>query len=352
MIFSFGKKKKSQRSVQESKESESELSDGLEHEETQADQGKKTGLFSKLTSGLARSSARLTSGLKVFNKRKLDAKTIEELEDLLVSSDLGATVAKQITGELAKKRLDKEIEEHEVRRLLAEQISLILKEKEQKLDLSKGPNPRIVFFVGVNGSGKTTTIGKIASQLKSKGMKILLVAGDTFRAAAIEQLTVWGERTGVAVETKSQGSDASGLVYDAMTRAKTENFDIVLVDTAGRLQNRTELMSELAKLLRVARKIDPDAPHEVLLVLDATVGQNALRQVEAFRDSAEVTGLIMTKLDGTAKGGILVAIAQKYDLPIHFIGIGEGRDDLKPFESVQFAHALTNDETHNTKNTT
>ena len=345
MIFSFGKKKKSQRSAQESTEIESELNVGLEQGETQSDQGKKTGLFSKLTSGLARSSARLTSGLKVFNKRKLDATTVEELEDLLVSSDLGVTVAKQITGELAKKRLDKEIDEHEVRRLLAEQISLILKEREQQLDLSKGQNPRIVFFVGVNGSGKTTTIGKIASQLKSKGRKILLVAGDTFRAAAIEQLTVWGERTGVAVATKPQGSDASGLVYDAMIRANTENFDIVLVDTAGRLQNRTELMSELAKLLRVARKIDPEAPHEVLLVLDATVGQNALRQVEAFRDSAEVTGLIMTKLDGTAKGGILVAIAQKYDLPIHFIGIGEGRDDLKQFESVQFAHALTDNET-------
>lgn len=338
MIFSFGKKKKSK---SDSQEPIDELDSATKQKEKKSEKSKKIGLFSKLSSGLARSSARLTSGLKVFNKRKLDESTIEELEDLLVSSDLGVTVAKQITSELAKRRLDKEIEDHEVRKLLAEQISLILKKREVKLDLTVGSKPRIVFFVGVNGSGKTTTIGKIASQLKKQGMKILLVAGDTFRAAAIEQLTVWGKRIGVSVETRNQGFDASGLVYDAISKARKENFDILLIDTAGRLQNRLELMSELEKLLRVARKIDSEAPHEVLLVLDATVGQNALRQVEAFQSSAEVTGLIMTKLDGTAKGGILVAIAQKFDLPIHFVGVGEGNNDLKTFDSEEFAKSLT-----------
>ncbi len=341
MIFSFGKKKKSQNNSQDVSVSNKNLDSKEKLESPKSNQKTKSGLFSKLTFGLARSSARLTSGLKVFNKRKLDKTTIEELEDLLISSDLGVKVAKQITGELAKKRLDKEIADHEVRKLLAEQISRILKEREKKLDFTNGPKPRVIFFVGVNGSGKTTTIGKIASQLKSNGIKVLLVAGDTFRAAAVEQLTVWGKRTGVAVETRTKGSDASGLVYDAINKAKKENYDVVMVDTAGRLQNRAELMSELAKLLRVARKVDPEAPHEVILVLDATVGQNALRQVEVFKDSAEVTGLIMTKLDGTAKGGILVAIAQQYDLPIYFVGIGEGRDDLKQFESKEFVLALT-----------
>lgn len=341
MIFSFGKKKRSHKDSQNVTNSEKNLDSTEKLESKKSGTESKSGLFSKLTFGLARSSARLTSGLKVFNKRKLDETTIEELEDLLVSSDLGVTVAKQITGELAKKRLDKEIEEQEVRNLLAENICHILKEREQKLDLTNGPKPRIIFFVGVNGSGKTTTIGKIASQLKSKGTKILLVAGDTFRAAAVEQLAVWGQRIGVTVETRTLGSDASGLVFDAINKAKQENYDVVLVDTAGRLQNRTELMSELAKLLRVARKVDPEAPHEVILVLDATVGQNALRQVEVFKDSVEITGLIMTKLDGTAKGGILVAIAQKFDLPIYFVGIGEGKDDLKQFKSREFAYAMT-----------
>lgn len=341
MIFSFGKKKKPQNNSQDVSDSKKNLDSKEKIESTKSSQKTKSGFFSKLTFGLARSSARLTSGLKVFNKRKLDETTIEELEDLLISSDLGVKVAKQITGELAKKRLDKEIEDHEVRKLLAEQISHILKDREQKLDFTNGPKPRVIFFVGVNGSGKTTTIGKIASQLNSNGIKVLLAAGDTFRAAAVEQLAVWGKRTGVTVETRTQGSDASGLVYDAITKAKKENYDVVMVDTAGRLQNRTELMSELAKLLRVARKVDPEAPHEVILVLDATVGQNALRQVEVFKDSAEVTGLIMTKLDGTAKGGILVAIAQQYDLPIYFVGIGEGREDLKQFESKEFVLALT-----------
>ena len=212
--------------------------------------------------------------------------------------------------------------------------------REQIVDFSDGPRPRVVLFVGVNGSGKTTTIGKIASKLKDQGAKALLVAGDTFRAAAIEQLTVWGDRAGIPVMSKPTGADAAGLVYEAIERAKREDLDLVLVDTAGRLQNRAELMAELEKVVRVVRKLDPDAPHDVILVLDATVGQNALSQVEAFRHTAGVTGLVMTKLDGTAKGGVLVAIAEAHDLPIHFIGVGEGADDLRPFSAHAFAQAL------------
>ena len=340
MIFRFGKKK----STQEPQIDEKEKVNVGDNDQTKRLSGGKTkrrGLLSRLTTGLARSSARLTSGLKVFSKRKLDVATIQEFEDMLVSADLGVTVAKRITGELAKKRLDKEIEDQEIRKLLAEQLSIILKKREKRLDISSVTKPCVILFVGVNGSGKTTTIGKISSQIKASGKKVMLVAGDTFRAAAVEQLYVWGKRTGVPVEIAPQGADASGLVYGAISKAKAQNVDVVLIDTAGRLQNRSELMSELSKLLRVARKVDPQAPHEIILVLDATVGQNALRQVEAFKAFAEITGLIMTKLDGTAKGGILVAIAQQYDLPIHYIGVGEGEKDMKRFDAEEFAVALT-----------
>ena len=298
------------------------------------------GLFGRLGEGLARSTAKLTEGIAALGRRKLDDATLEELQDLLITSDMGTRVAARVTKGIAKGRFDKEISGDEIRLALAEEIEEILKPREKVVDSSDGPRPRIVLFVGVNGSGKTTTIGKIASKLQDQGAKALLVAGDTFRAAAIEQLKVWGERAGIPVMSGAPGADAAGLVYGAVERAKAEDLDLVLVDTAGRLQNKTELMSELAKVVRVVRKIDPDAPHDVILVLDATVGQNALSQVEAFRHTAGVTGLVMTKLDGTAKGGVLVAIAEAHDLPIHFIGIGEKAEDLRPFSAEAFAKAL------------
>ena len=298
------------------------------------------GLFGRLGEGLARSTAKLTEGLAALGRRKLDDDTLEELQDLLITSDMGTRVATRVTKGIAKGRFDKEISGEEIRLALAEEIEAILKPREQVVDFSDGPRPRIVLFVGVNGSGKTTTIGKIASKLQEQGARALLVAGDTFRAAAIEQLKVWGERAGIPVMSGAHGADAAGLVYGAVERAKAEDLDLVLVDTAGRLQNKAELMSELGKIVRVMKKIDPDAPHDVILVLDATVGQNALSQVEAFRHTAGVTGLVMTKLDGTAKGGVLVAIAEAHDLPIHFVGIGERAEDLRPFSAEAFAKAL------------
>ena len=302
---------------------------------------KKPGFFSKLATGLKRSSSKLSDGITgVFTKRKLDEETLEELEDLLIMSDLGTAVARKVTANIAKDRFEKEISDEEIKTALASEITEIMRPREQVVDFADGPRPRIVLFVGVNGSGKTTTIGKIASRLKEQGAKAMLVAGDTFRAAAIEQLTVWGERAGIPVVSGKPGGDAAGLVYEAVERARAENYDLVLVDTAGRLQNKTELMSELAKVVRVVRKLDPDAPHDVILVLDATVGQNALSQVEAFKQSADVTGLVMTKLDGTAKGGVLVAIAEAHDLPIHFVGVGESAEDLQPFSADAYAKAL------------
>ena len=298
------------------------------------------GFISRLTGGLAKSSGKLGGALTSFGKRKLDDDTLEELEDLLITSDMGARVASRVTSALAEDRFDSEVGEDDIRAALSKEITSILKPREKIVDFSDGPRPRIVLFVGVNGSGKTTTIGKIASKLKAQGAKAMLVAGDTFRAAAIEQLTVWGERAGIPVMSKETGADAAGLVYEAVEKAREDALDLVLIDTAGRLQNKAELMNELEKVIRVTKKIDPSAPHDVILVLDATVGQNALSQVEAFRHSAGVTGLVMTKLDGTAKGGVLVAIAEAHDLPIHFIGVGEGAEDLQPFSAEAFAQAL------------
>ena len=299
------------------------------------------GFFDKLSGGLSKSSSRLGTSLTgVFNRRRLDDEALEDLEDLLITSDLGARVAAKVTANLARTRFDKDVTSDEIRIALADEIEAIMKPREQIVDFADGPRPRVVLFVGVNGSGKTTTIGKIASKLKEQGAKALLVAGDTFRAAAIEQLTVWGERAGIPVLSKPTGADAAGLVYEAIEKAKDEDLDLVLVDTAGRLQNKAELMSELAKIVRVTRKLDPDAPHDVILVLDATVGQNALSQVEAFRHTAGVSGIVMTKLDGTAKGGVLVAIAEAHDLPIHFVGVGEKAEDLQPFNASAYAKAL------------
>jgi fused signal recognition particle receptor len=294
----------------------------------------------QLSEGLKRSSSRLAEGLAGLSKRKIDRESLDELEELLITSDMGAKVAARITKAFSKDRFDREVSGEEIKAALATEIAAILRPREQVVDFSEGPRPRIVLFVGVNGSGKTTTIGKIASKLSAQGASVLLAAGDTFRAAAVEQLRVWADRAGAKFLSKPQNADAAGLAYEAVEMAKKENLDLVFIDTAGRLQNKTQLMDELSKVVRAIRKIDPTAPHDVLLVLDATVGQNALGQVEAFRNTAGVTGLVMTKLDGTAKGGVLVAIAEQHAIPIHFVGVGEKAEDLHPFSADTFARAL------------
>jgi fused signal recognition particle receptor len=304
-------------------------------------------VIDKLVDGLARSSSKLAEGVAaVFTKAKLDNDTLDELEELLITSDIGAPAAGRIRLGIAKDRFGKDISAEEIKQALATEITAILEPFETNdSPFERGPDhqgegPRVILFVGVNGSGKTTTIGKIAHNLASSGHKVMLAAGDTFRAAAVEQLKVWGDRAGVPVVSRDTGADAAGLAYDALARAKAEGIDVLLIDTAGRLQNKIELMGELSKLVRVIKKLDPDAPHETWLVLDATVGQNAISQTEAFRQTAGVTGLVMTKLDGTAKGGVLVAVSEKHKLPIRFIGVGEKADDLQPFSATAFAHAL------------
>lgn len=306
-----------------------------------SDGEKKPGFFSRLTSGLRRSSEKLTESVSaVFTKRKLDAAAIEELEELLIAADLGPAAAMRVTDRLARDRFDKDVTDEEVKDALSATIEETLKPLEAPLDFASGPKPEIVLFVGVNGSGKTTTLGKIAAKLTREGRKTLLVAGDTFRAAAVEQVSVWGERAGAPVEKREIGADAAGLAYDAVARAQREGFDVVLIDTAGRLQTKTALMDELRKIVRVIRKLDETAPHRVILVLDGTVGANAVSQAEAFLEASNVTGLVMTKLDGTAKGGALVQVADRFQLPVHAIGIGEGVDDLQPFDARAFARAL------------
>ena len=302
---------------------------------------KKKGFFSRLAAGLRRSSSGIAESVSaVFTKKKLDAETLEELEDALIAADLGAPIAMRVTQRLAKDRFDKEVTDEEVKTALAETIAETLAPLESPLDIGTETRPEVVLFVGVNGSGKTTTLGKIAAKLKRDGRSPLLVAGDTFRAAAVDQIVVWGERAGVPVERRELGADAAGLAFDAIQRARRENLDCVLIDTAGRLQNRAELMDELRKIVRVIGKVDETAPHKVILVLDGTVGSNAMSQAEAFLEAARVTGLIMTKLDGTAKGGALVQVAEKFALPIHAIGIGEGIDDLQTFDATAFSRAL------------
>lgn len=297
--------------------------------------------FQRLKNGLSRSSASLTEGItSIFTKRKLDASMLEELEDVLVQADLGVDTAMAITDRLSEGRYDKEISPEEVRAILSEEVEKVLAPVAKPLDLDTGKKPHVVLMVGVNGTGKTTTIGKLSQKLRSEGKSVMLAAGDTFRAAAVEQLKIWGERTGAEVIARATGADAAGLAYDAMKEAQAKAVDVLLVDTAGRLQNKAELMDELEKVIRVIRKHDPEAPHTVLLTLDATTGQNALNQVEIFGKVAGVTGLVMTKLDGTARGGILVAIAAKYGLPVHFIGVGEGVADLEPFSARDFAGAI------------
>ena len=297
--------------------------------------------FARLTAGLSRSSSAIGRGITdIFTKRKLDAASLDDLEDILIQADLGLAAATRIREAVARGRYDKTIEPAEVKAILAEEVERTLTSVAHPLVIDPAKKPFVILVVGVNGSGKTTTIGKLAAKLAGDGLKVTLAAGDTFRAAAIEQLKIWAQRTGADIVAREQGGDASGLAFDAVTRARASGADVVLMDTAGRLQNRAELMSELEKIIRVMKKVDPEAPHATLLVLDATVGQNALSQVEAFGRMAGVTGLVMTKLDGTARGGILVAIAEKFGLPVHFIGVGEGVDDLEPFTARDFAEAI------------
>ena len=301
----------------------------------------KSSWWQRLRHGLARSSNSLGKGIAdVFTKRKLDAAMLDELEDVLIQADLGVATAGRIREAVGKGRYDKTIEPDEVKAVLAAEVEKVLAPVAVPLVIDADAKPFVILVVGVNGSGKTTTIGKLAAKLVGEGRKVVLAAGDTFRAAAIEQLQIWGERIGAPVLVRPQGSDAAGLAFDAIRQAAAEGADVLLMDTAGRLQNRTELMAELEKIVRVMKKVDAAAPHAVLLVLDATIGQNAMSQVEIFGRKAGVTGLVMTKLDGTARGGILVAIAEHFKLPVHFIGVGEGRDDLEPFAARDFARAI------------
>ena len=299
------------------------------------------GWFRRLKSGLTKTSAQLSEGIAgIFTTRRLDAETVEDIEDLLLRADLGVETAARIVEALSSSRYAKGMSEADVRAVLAREVERVLEPVAKPLEIDGRNRPHVILVVGVNGTGKTTTIGKLAKQTVGDGKRVMLAAGDTFRAAAIEQLQVWGERAGAQVIAREVGADAAGLAFDALAAAKEAALDLLLVDTAGRLQNKQTLMNELEKVIRVLRKIDPTAPHDVLLVLDATTGQNALSQVEVFRKSAGVTGLVMTKLDGTARGGILVAIAARFGLPVHALGIGEGVDDLIAFDAGEFARAI------------
>ncbi len=301
----------------------------------------KPGWLKRLRSGLGRSSNALTGSISsIFTKRRLDEETLEEFEDALIRADLGIDTAASITDLLRRERIGRELGDDEVKAVLAAELEKALAPVAKPLELDASLKPNVVLVVGVNGTGKTTTIGKLAAKLAADGKKVMLAAGDTFRAAAIDQLKIWGDRIGAPVEARDVGADAAGLAFDAMARAKADGADVLLIDTAGRLQNKAELMAELEKIIRVIRKQDPDAPHHVLLTLDATTGQNALSQVETFGKTAGVTGLVMTKLDGTARGGILVAVAAKFGIPVHYIGVGEGIDDLEPFDAADFARAI------------
>lgn len=299
------------------------------------------GWWQRLSSGLKRTSSSLGGAVAdLVTKRKLDRAMLDDIEDVLLRADLGADVAARISAAVGQGRYDKSVSADDVTAIVATEVEKVLNAVAQPLEIDKSKKPFVILVVGVNGSGKTTTIGKLASEFSSEGRKVMLAAGDTFRAAAIEQLKIWGERTKSPVIAKAHGSDSASLAFEAFEAAKADNRDVLLIDTAGRLQNKTELMLELEKVVRVIKKVDASAPHAVLLVLDATVGQNALSQVEAFQKTAGVTGLVMTKLDGTARGGILVALAEKYKLPVHFIGVGEGIDDLAPFTARDFARAI------------
>ncbi|WP_430471012.1 signal recognition particle-docking protein FtsY [Thalassospira lucentensis] len=301
----------------------------------------KTSWFARLKNGLKRSSSKLTTGIAdIFTKRRLDDDALEEFEDLLITSDLGVTTAAKLSAELAKTRFDKEVDSAEIQQFIADEVAKILEPVAKPLVIDSTKKPHVILVVGVNGSGKTTTIGKLAKTYKDQGLKVMMAAGDTFRAAAVEQLKVWGERTDCPVIARDTGADAAGLAFDAIDQAKREGYDVLLVDTAGRLQNKAHLMDELKKIVRVITKRDETAPHDTLLVLDATTGQNAHSQVETFSEATNVSGLIVTKLDGTAKGGVVVALAEKFGKPVHAIGVGEAAEDLRPFEARSFARSL------------
>ena len=295
----------------------------------------------KLTSGLSKTSARVTSSLSsLLGRSSIDASSIEEVEDALISADLGTAAAARLAERVRRHKFDGEVTAQALAGALADGITEILEPVAAPLVPQAGNRPHVVLLVGVNGSGKTTTAGKLAQQWRQEGKSVMLAAGDTFRAAAIEQLQIWGERTGTEVISGAQGGDAAALAYQALEKARAQDTDVLIIDTAGRLQNRTELMDELAKIVRVIRKLDGNAPHDSVIVLDGTVGQNALSQVSAFQAIADVSGLIVTKLDGSAKGGVVIALAEKFQLPVHAVGVGEGADDLQPFEARDFANAL------------
>jgi len=299
------------------------------------------GFFSRLKEGLSRSTEKLGGGITdVFRKRRLDDEALEELEDLLISADLGTEVAARIIAAFRRSRFGKEVTDEEIKQSLAEEIAEILKPVAKPLELDPSRKPHVVLVVGVNGTGKTTTIGKLAQQYRDEGIRPILVAGDTFRAAAVEQLQIWGQRVGAPVIAGPPNADAAGLAFDALGRAAMEQADVLLIDTAGRLHNRSVLMEELTKIIRVMRKQDPSAPHSVILVLDATTGQNAIQQVKVFKEMVAVTGLIVTKLDGSARGGIVVALAESFGLPVHAVGVGEKASDLRPFDAMDFARGL------------
>ncbi|MBO4520337.1 MAG: signal recognition particle-docking protein FtsY [Alphaproteobacteria bacterium] len=299
------------------------------------------GWFERIKQGLSRTAAPLVTGIEnLLTKRKLDKDALTDIEDLLIMADVGTKTASALTAELAKEKFDKEVTSEEVRTFFADKIAAKLEPFAQELKIDPAKKPFVILMAGVNGAGKTTTIGKMAQQLKDKGLKVSFAAADTFRAAAVEQLKVWGERTGCPVVSKPTGADAAGLVFDALTQARQNGDDVLFIDTAGRLQNRSELMDELQKIIRIIKKQIPDAPHACLQVLDATVGQNAHSQVKIFSETIPVSGLILTKLDGTAKGGVLVALTEEFKLPVYLIGVGEQIDDLRPFKAQDYAKSL------------
>ena len=320
------------------KESDAKKKEELKIEK---DPKKKKNWFQKLKTGLFKSSEKISQGVKkIFVNKKLDIQTLNDLEELLIMADLGPSAAEKLTAELANEKFDKNIKPEEVKTFLAKKIEETLVDVAKPLILNNSKTPSVVLVVGVNGTGKTTTIGKLAHQYSSEGKKIMIAACDTFRAAAVEQLQIWAERSNAEFVKSSQGCDSAGLAYEALEKAKSKKIDVLFIDTAGRVQNRTELMEELAKIIRVIRKLDPESPHHCLLTLDATTGQNAVSQVEIFKEMAEISGLIVTKLDGSAKGGILLSLAEKFSLPVHAIGVGEKIEDLQSFEAQEFAKSL------------
>jgi fused signal recognition particle receptor len=303
------------------------------------------GFFSRLKQGLSRSTQKLTGGISAtFTKRRLDDAALEELKDLLISADLGTAVAERIIAAFRRTRFGREVTDEEIKQTLAEEISEILRPVAQPLAIDRALKPHVVLVVGVNGTGKTTTIGKMAQEYREQGMRPVLVAGDTFRAAAVEQLQIWGQRVDAPVVAGPPHADPAGLSFDALTQARADGADVLLIDTAGRLHNKAALMEELRKIIRVLRKQDASAPHSVMLVLDATTGQNALQQVNVFKEMVQVTGLVVTKLDGSARGGVVVALAEEFGLPVYAVGVGEQAGDLRPFDPEDFARGLVGSE--------